>query len=78
MSSPALESYLARLYCDPKALALFLADPEGQSARQGLAPEEQAAMADADLTGLRLAARSYARKRGKRVASLWSRLLGKR
>jgi hypothetical protein len=61
--SPGFEGFLARIYADAEARRLFLADPDGEATRAGLAPEEAEALAAIDRTGLELAARSYERKR---------------
>ena len=63
MSSAALETYLARLYTDTALRERFLADPRLEAQRAGLAASEVNALADIDTAGLRMAARSYARKR---------------
>lgn len=58
-----IEAFLARIYTNAAARALFLADPEGEALRAGLAPDEARALADVDRDGLALAANSFARKR---------------
>ena len=63
MSSPAFEAFLAKIYVDADARRRFLADPEGESIRAGLTPEECAALRVIDRDGLELAAMSYERKR---------------
>jgi hypothetical protein len=63
MSSAALETYLARLYTDTALRERFLADPRLEAQRAGLSTGEIAALADIDMAGLSMAARSYARKR---------------
>jgi hypothetical protein len=55
-----LEALLARLYVDPAARARFLADPEAEARRAGVAP-----LGPVDLVGLELAAASVAGKRGR-------------
>lgn len=62
MSSPQFEAFLARLYADEAFRERFLAAPEAVAAAFGLSPEERAALATLDLTGLELAARVFARK----------------
>ncbi|MCS7079181.1 MAG: Os1348 family NHLP clan protein [Chloracidobacterium sp.] len=62
MSSPQFEAFLARLYADEAFRERFLAAPEAVAATFGLTPEERAALATLDLTGLELAARIFARK----------------
>ena len=74
MSSPALEAFLARLYTDPTLLETFLADPAGTAGHSGLTQAEIMALQDIDRAGLRMAAASYANKRGRRRKSLWQRL----
>jgi hypothetical protein len=66
-AAPPLERFLARLYADPAALERFLAAPEAEIAAAGLDHEDAAALRAADLVGLRMAARSYARKRDGRL-----------
>lgn len=58
-----LESFLARLYTDAATRARFLEDPRGEAARAGLTEAEQERLAHLDVTGLGLAAESFARKR---------------
>lgn len=65
--SAAVETFLARLYADAALREAFLADPAAVARREGFAGEDAAALARADLVGLRLAAESYARKREGRV-----------
>ncbi len=62
MSSPRFEAFLARLYADEAFRERFLAAPEAVAEAFGLAPDERAALAAIDLTGLELAARVFARK----------------
>lgn len=76
MSSPALETFLARLYTDPALLDAFLADPANAARKAGLAAAEVAALQNVDRAGLRMAAASYASKRNRRRKSLWQRLKG--
>ncbi|PHV51282.1 hypothetical protein CSQ91_09260 [Janthinobacterium sp. BJB301] len=81
MSSPALETYLARLYTDDALHDAFLLDPRAQALLQGLSPEEAEAMAAMDRVGLQMAAASYRAKRsahGNRARPAqpwWRRLL---
>lgn len=58
-----LEPFLSSLYADPAALDALLADPERAIAAARLDADDAAAVRAADLTGLVMAARSYARKR---------------
>ncbi|PKB20815.1 hypothetical protein [Janthinobacterium sp. 64] len=81
MSSPALETLLARLYTDDALRAAFLLDPRAQALLHGLSPEEAEAMAAMDRVGLQMAAASYRAKRtahGTRAAPAqrwWRRLI---
>lgn len=68
MSSPALETYLARLYTDDALRAAFLLDPRAQALQHGLSPQEAEAMAAMDHVGLQMAAASYRSKRAGRTA----------
>jgi hypothetical protein len=68
MSSPALESFLARLYTDEQARARFLEDMRGEAERAGLSEADAAALAETDGTGLRMAAAGYAHKRARHRA----------
>ena len=63
MSAQKLEAFLAKLYVDENARCRFLADPRGEASNAGLAADECAALDGLDLTGLELAAESFARKR---------------
>ena len=63
MSSPALETFLARLYSDAELRERFLAAPANVAAAFGLTPAEVAALEKIDHAGLQLAAKSYAKKR---------------
>ena len=81
MSSPALETYLARLYTDDALRAAFLLEPRAQALLHGLSPQEAEAMAAMDRIGLQMAAASYRAKRtahGTRAAPAqrwWRRLI---
>jgi hypothetical protein len=80
MSSPALETCLARLYTDDALRAAFLLDPRAQALLQGLSPQEADAMAAMDRVGLQMAAASYRAKRAAhagqpRPAQRWWRRL---
>ena len=81
MSSPALETYLARLYTDDALRAAFLLDPRAQALLHGLSSEEAEAMAAMDRIGLQMAAASYRAKRAGRGGQTkpaqrwWRRLL---
>jgi len=63
MSSPLFEAFLAKIYVDAKARAEFLSDPLGEAARAGLSAEEQQALQSIDWDGLKLASRSFEKKR---------------
>lgn len=63
--SPLWEALLARLFTDAAFRARFKVDPRGVGRELGLDDESLAAFDSADWTGLDLAARSYAHKRGK-------------
>lgn len=65
MSSPKLESFLAKLYTDDEARAHFLADMQGEAERAGLSEADATALGDIDRTGLQMAAASYAHKRAR-------------
>lgn len=81
MSSPALETYLARLYTDDALRAAFLADPLRQALAHGLSHAEAEAMRDIDRVGLQMAAASFGAKRAahggkaRPASSWWRRLL---
>ncbi|MBE3025816.1 hypothetical protein GQ37_000470 [Janthinobacterium sp. BJB1] len=81
MSSPALETYLARLYTDDAVRDAFLLEPRAQALLHGLSPQEADALAAMDRVGLRLAAASYGAKRAARgtlekpAQRWWRRLL---
>src|SRR6266446_2739536 len=66
MSSPAFEEFLARLYTDEAALSAFLSAPTEAARAAGLDHAEIAALADADQTGLVMAAASFRAKRARR------------
>jgi len=61
--SVRLQALLARIYVDTSARASFLAAPEAFARLHQLDPNETAALASIDRTGLAMAARSFARKR---------------
>jgi uncharacterized protein (UPF0276 family) len=72
--SSVLEAYLARLYVDSEERARFMADPNTQARLAGLSAEERAELVAFDVTGLELAAESFARKRVEKRRSRWSGL----
>jgi hypothetical protein len=81
MSSPALETYLAKLYTDDAVREAFLLAPHAQALLHGLSPQEADAMAAMDRIGLQMAAASYRAKRARHGARTtptprwWRRLL---
>jgi len=66
LSSPAFEEFLAWLYTDEAALCSFLSAPTETARAAGLDHAEIAALADADQTGLVMAAASFRAKRARR------------
>jgi hypothetical protein len=77
MSSPALETFLARLYTDAALRSRFLRQPVQEARRAGLSHEDALALCGIDRVGLQMAAHSYACKRAGRMRSYrvarWSR-----
>jgi hypothetical protein len=63
MTTPRFERFLASLYAEDGLRQRFVADARATAAAEGLALHEIEALANIDLTGLELAARSYAAKR---------------
>ena len=63
MSTALFEAFLARIYVDAKARTAFLADPLSEAQRAGLSPEEAEALQNIDWVGLKLASRSFEKKR---------------
>ena len=63
MSSTLFEAFLAKIYVDAEARARFLSDPLGEAKRAGLSPEEAHALQNIDWVGLKLASRSFEKKR---------------
>ena len=63
MSSALFEAFLAKIYVDPKARKEFMSDPLGEAERAGLSPEEGVALQNIDWLGLKLASRSFEKKR---------------
>jgi len=63
MSSALFEAFLAKIYVDPKARKEFMTDPLGEAERAGLSPEEGVALQNIDWVGLKLASRSFEKKR---------------
>ncbi len=66
MSSPRLEAMLAHLYTDETFRIRFVADPRSEAIRFGLTEDEANEMANMDMVGLSMAAKSYERKRSNR------------
>lgn len=66
MSSPALESFLARLYTDERVLKAFMTDPQRAMAGAGLSPGEERSIAALDRASLLLSAQSFEHKRMRR------------
>ncbi len=63
MSAREFETFLTRIYVDAGARARFKENPRAEAQRAGLSDEECVALENADLVGLEMAARSFARKR---------------
>lgn len=77
MTTAAVEAFLARLYTDAEAMERFLHAPREEASRAGLGEPECEALAQADLTGMRMAARSFSLKRaGKAGAAVPRRSWG--
>jgi hypothetical protein len=66
VSASRLEAFLAKIYVDEEARALFLADPRGEAAKAELTEQEIEAVACIDRVGLELLAQSLERKRRHR------------
>jgi hypothetical protein len=67
MSSPLFEAFLAKIYVDAEARKEFLSDPFGEATRVGLSQEEAHALQNIDWVGLKLASRSFEKKRLRRA-----------
>jgi hypothetical protein len=63
MSSPQLETFLARLYTDGALREAFLRDPHATASSATLATDEVDALCRMDRAGLQMAAHSFAKKR---------------
>ena len=63
MSSTLFEAFLAKIYVNAKARTKFLADPLGEAQRAGLSPEEALDLQNIDWVGLKLASKSFEKKR---------------
>lgn len=70
-SSTHLEAFLARLYVDAKARAIFKADPHAEAKKAGLSDDECIALENLDWIGLEMAARSFAKKRQLKRRPNW-------
>ena len=79
MSSTLFEAFLAKIYVDAKARGEFLSDPLGEATRAGLGPDEAHALQEIDWVGLKLASRSFEKKRLRHVRGKFRfpRLFGK-
>ncbi len=66
MSTADVETFLARLYCDPDFLARFLRSPHEVLSREPLSAQQRSALAAIDPSELILAADSYRHKRVNR------------
>ena len=77
MSSTLFEAFLAKIYVDAKARTEFLADPLGEAERAGLSPDEAHALQNIDWVGLKLASRSFEKKRLRHARGRMSRLFGR-
>jgi len=75
-----LEGFLARLYTDAALRARFEAAPGDEARSAGFTPDEAHDLARLDRIGLRLAAASFARKRGRAATRTksWLPRLGRR
>ena len=74
MTTPRFEAFLATLYVDADLRRRFVADARATAAAAGLDAGQIEALAQIDLVGLELAARSYAAKRESMPARKPSRL----
>ena len=63
MSTALFEAFLAKIYVDARARREFLSDPLGEAQRAGLSTEEAQALQNIDWVGLKLASRSFEKKR---------------
>ncbi|HEU0004765.1 MAG TPA: hypothetical protein VFS12_02135 [Terriglobia bacterium] len=67
MRSTLFEAFLAKIYVDAKARTRFLSDPLGEAQRAGLSLEEALDLQNIDWVGLKLASRSFEKKRLRRA-----------
>ena len=66
MTSPAFESFLARIYVDAEARERFLTDPRAEARRAALTGAEVEALVAIDRVGLRLLSEGLARRHERR------------
>ena len=79
MSSKQVEHFLACLYTDENLRERFLLEPERVALAAGLGLVDAKGMPNIDKVGLRMAAQSFAKKRGGRASTAkagrwWQRL----
>jgi hypothetical protein len=67
VNDPKLERFLASLYVDAELRARFLEGPREEAARAGLNEAQCEALTKIDRAGLEMAARSFAKKREKKL-----------
>jgi hypothetical protein len=60
------EQFLAALYTDDEFRSRFMNNPRATAHAAGLCDDDAEELAQMDMEALRLAARSFARKRGRR------------
>lgn len=81
MTTPRFEAFLARLYTDESFRNRFLQNGQEAAGEFGLGKAEIEDLESIDLTGLELAAESFARKRLWKEKhpppSLWKRVSGR-
>jgi hypothetical protein len=65
MTTPAFETFLAKLYTDAEFRRRFLDDPQQMAAGAGLSTEEVSHLTAIDRVGLELAAKTFAYKRAR-------------
>jgi hypothetical protein len=63
MSSPAFETFLAKIFTDDSFLQSFIKAPQESARAAGLNDDEIQSLASIDQAGLAFAARSFAKKR---------------
>lgn len=67
MSDSRLESFLATIYVDAEAREKFLADPQGEATRAGLAAQDIESVVNIDRVGLEMFAHSLNHKKAEKV-----------